>query len=174
MSRRTATLSGSLVVAAALLIAPVAPAFAGVTGDPGSKGATRSEVAKARATARTVETKAHGHNNFVLGGTVTAVDAAAGSLSFTVHGGRYKALRTTVVTVTVAPTAKVTRDGATTLAQVLVGDHVVVKSRVFEVTGTRHAELLVSATVHRVAASSSDADTEAPEAGATASPSPLS
>ena len=171
MSRRTASLSASMLVAAALLAAPVAPAFAGTGGEPGHAG--KGKVAKARAEARSVEAQARGHRNFVLGGSVTAVDAAAGTLSFTVHGGRYKALRTTVVTVTVDPMAKVTRDGDATLADVLVGDHVVVKSRSFEVTGTKHAELLVSATVHRVAASAPDADTEAPEVGATASPASM-
>ena len=159
MSRRRASLSASLVVAAAMLAAPVAPAVAGTAGHPGT-GVDKVEVAKARATARTIEGKAHGHHNFVLGGTVTAVDPAAGTLSFTVHGGRYKALRKTVVTVTVDPAAKVTRDGLVTLVQVMVGDHVVVKSRSFQISGTKHAELLVSATVHRVAASAPDADGE--------------
>ena len=63
-----------------------------------------------------------------VGGTVTAVDAAAGTLTLTVQGGRDKALRATSLTATLAQDARVQRGGrAATLADVLVGDRVQVE-----------------------------------------------
>lgn len=74
--------------------------------------------------------KGHVHKKatkFVNAGTVTAV--ADGSITFTVHGGKNKALRGMPLTVAVTADTKVTRNdapaGATNL--VTVGDHVNVK-----------------------------------------------
>lgn len=166
---RARTVSASLFVAAALAVAPLHPALAHDGG--AGKGATKSAAAKAKAAAkrdaRLIEAKAQHKRHFVVGGEVTAVDATAGTLSFTVHGGRYKPLRDTVVTVNVAPDAKVTRDGVATLADVLVGDHVVVKATDFQLTvvtssveGTVTVSLSLTATVSRVAASPPGADVE--------------
>lgn len=165
---RARTVSASLFVAAALAVAPLSPALAH---DGANSGATKSAAAKAKAAAkrdaRLIEAKAQHKKFFVVGGKVTAVDATAGTLSFTVQGGRYKPLRGTVVTVNVAPDAKVTRDGVVTLAEVLVGDHVVVKASDFELTvvtssveGTVTVTLSLTATVRRVAASPPGADGE--------------
>ncbi len=75
-------------------------------------GHSRSQAAKARAAAHRLEVQARSHRSFVLGGTVTAVQApvvatdvvpaAPGTLTFVVHGGRWKVLRGATVTVTVA------------------------------------------------------------------------
>lgn len=67
-------------------------------------------------------------NKFVNAGTVTAVNAAAGTITFTVQGGRDKALRGNPLTVLVTATTKIHRgEAVATLASVLVGDHVNVK-----------------------------------------------
>jgi hypothetical protein len=63
------------------------------------------------------------HVKFNLGGRVTAV--AADSVTFKVHGGKFKALRGTDLTVAVADGARVRRNGvAVTPADLVVGDHV--------------------------------------------------
>jgi hypothetical protein len=65
---------------------------------------------------------------FVHAGKVTAVDAAASTVSFVVRGGQNKAVRGCVLTVVVTETTKINRDGETaTLAQLAAGDHVNVK-----------------------------------------------
>lgn len=62
---------------------------------------------------------------FNLGGRVTAVDVTAGTVTFRVHGGKFKALRKTELTVTVADGARVRHnDAAATLADFSVGDKV--------------------------------------------------
>ena len=170
--------SAALLVAAALALAPAAAAVADSPAT--TTGVTKSQVAKAKAQARKLERQANAKGRVVLGGTVkavalavapvaategvAAVEGVPASLTFTVHGGRYKDLRGTDVTVTVLPDAKVTRDGVVDLSAVLVGDHVVVKSRDFDFVVDRTtavATVTVTATVNRVAASPKDAD-EAP------------
>lgn len=166
---RARTASASLFLAAALVAAPAASALAGTS--PGTTtGATKHSIAKARAEAHRLEARAHSKRFFVLGGKVTAVTPAdptvAGStstLTFTVHGGRYKELRGTDVTVTVLPDAKVTRDGVVDLPAVQIGDHVVVKSRDFAFSVDKTvspAAVTVTATVSRVAASPTDDSVE--------------
>jgi hypothetical protein len=62
---------------------------------------------------------------FNLGGRLTAVDAAAGTVTFRVHGGKFKAVRGTELTVVVADGARVRRnEAAATLADFQVGDRV--------------------------------------------------
>ncbi len=157
MNKRTIA---AAALAALAVLAPAAPASAhqGET----SHGATVSAAAHKHGPAKG---KGHAHRTkkvrtaFQLHGTVTAVDAGAGTLTFTVRGGRHKDLRRTSVTVTVAANAKVVRDdAAATLWSVAAGDHVSVKG------------LKVDAgyTAYRVSASSRDGDTgTSPDAGTT-------
>jgi archaellum component FlaG (FlaF/FlaG flagellin family) len=160
----------SLLAAAVLVATPVAGALA-EDAPQVRPGVTKAEQAKAKAVARKLERKADKVKKFVLGGTVKAVDAAASTLTFTVHGGRYKALRKTDVTVTVALDAKVTRDGVVTLAEVLPGDHVVVKASSVDFGSEPGVLVMTVAPVHRVAASPAEADdeVEAPETTTTES-----
>lgn len=120
-----------------------------------AKAAAKAEAKRA---AKLIRNKADDHRVFVLGGEVAAVDAAAGTLTVLVHGGPYKLLRGTEVTVSVDPDAKVTREGEATLADLVVGDHVVVKARTVTLTITAAVEdgeptVTVTAVVSRVAAS---------------------
>ncbi|MDX6300152.1 MAG: hypothetical protein QOF53_1366 [Nocardioidaceae bacterium] len=65
------------------------------------------------------------HAKFNLGGRITAVDALAGTVTFRVHGGKFKALRGTELTVSVADGARVRRNhSAATLADFQIGDKV--------------------------------------------------
>lgn len=165
---RARAVSVSLFVAAGLILAPVNMALAdtATVTHPGVTTSTLAkEKAKARADVRRLEKLTHDKRSFVLGGSVSAVDTTTSTLTFTVHGGRYKALRGTGVTVSVPLTAKITREGAVDgvpvlLSAVLVGDHVVVKSRDFTFTvttavvdGASAVTATVIATVNRVAAS---------------------
>ena len=145
----------SLLAAAVLVATPVAGALA-ADGTDARPGVTKSQQAKAKAVARKLERKADKAKKFVLGGTVKAVDAGASTLTFTVRGGRYKALRKTDVTVTVALDAKVTRDGVVTLAEVLPGDHVVVKAASVDFGSQPGVLVMTVAPVHRVAASAAE------------------
>ena len=164
--------SAALLVAAALVLAPAAAAVADDAAT--APGVTKSQVAKAKAQARKLEKQAKANGRVVLGGTVkavvpavpavapvvatelvAAVEGTPATLTFTVHGGRYKDLRGTDVTVTVLADAKVTRDGVVDLSAVLAGDHVVVKSRDFDFLVDRTTlvpTVTVTATVHRVVA----------------------
>ena len=156
-------------MAAALVLAPAAAAVADDAAT--APGVTKSQVAKAKAQARKLEKQAKASGRVVLGGTVKAVvpavapvvatelapavEGTPATLTFTVHGGRYKDLRGTDVTVTVLADAKVTRDGVVDLSAVLVGDHVVVKSRDFDFVVDRTTlvpTVTVTATVSRVVA----------------------
>ena len=140
---RARTVSASLLVAVAMIAAPAVAVADTGPGSHGGAGHSRSQAAKARAVAHRLEVQARSHRSFVLGGTVTAVQApvvatdvvaaAPGTLTFVVHGGRWKVLRGATVTVTVAADAKVTRGGVVDLTAVLPGDHVVVKSHQVDV-----------------------------------------
>ena len=103
---------------------------------------------------------------FTAGGTVTAVDAAAGTVTFTVKGGRVKALRGKPLTVVVAEGARITRDGEVVqLDAVLAGDRV-------SVSGVQEGE---TRTVKRVSASAAEdrsGDAPAPAPAPTAAPAP--
>ena len=134
---RTRTFAAATLTALALAGAGTAPALAHAPAQH-----QHGKSAAAHAAHKPAKT------SFVLGGTVTAVDAAAPTISFTVNGGRDKALRGTVVTVKVADTAKITReDSAATLADVKPGDHVSTKGVTLD--GVR--------TASRVSAEASDA-----------------
>ena len=165
---RARTVSASLLVAVAMIAAPAVAVADTGPGSHGGAGHSRSQAAKARAAAHRLEVQARSHRSFVLGGTVTAVQApvvatdlvpaAPGTLTFVVHGGRWKVLRGATVTVTVAPDAKVTRGGVVDLTAVLPGDHVVVKSHQVDVTTVAPlvagdpVTFTVTAVAHRVAA----------------------
>jgi len=88
--------------------------------DKSGKSTRKSKKAKKAKQGRTV----------VLGGSVTEVDTEAGTLTFTVHGGRFKKLRGTDLTLTVPDDVRVMREGEqVTLAEVQVGDLVNVRAR---------------------------------------------
>ena len=90
----------------------------------------KANKASAKAKSAKAKGKKKGHNKpaFVHGGTVTAVDAAASTLSFVVRGGQNKALRGCALTVVVTAITKINRnDAPASLDAVLAGDHVNVK-----------------------------------------------
>jgi hypothetical protein len=167
VSRRLPT----LLLTAALVVVPAVAASAA-----GSHGLEARTKAKARAAAHKLEHQLDSHRSVVVGGTVVsataddpAVEGDAGSLVLTVHGGRFKALRGTDVTVTVAETARVTREGEATLADLVAGDHVVVRLTGVDLSVARQEgswALVGTATGKRVAASPADdaTETESPDA----------
>jgi len=176
---RARSATAALVTAVALAVTPATAVLAdegaagpGVGASVKARGADKGKVkaaeAKARAKARKLERTATARGALVLGGRVVAVDAATGSLTFTVHGGRYKVLRGTDVTALVSPEAKVTRDGVVTLAEVQVGDHVVVKAWRFDFTlaevpgadATAAPTVTVTMKAHRVGASPAETEAE--------------
>jgi hypothetical protein len=104
-----------VAAASALAIGLLVPAAGIASATEPNHGTTTSTAAKAK----------H-HHKVVLQGTVTAV--APTSITITVHGGRWKALRGTSVVFVVTTTTKVTRNDAdSTIASVKVGDHANIK-----------------------------------------------
>lgn len=186
MRARTLTVT---LLAAVLVAAPATTALAHDSAK--GKGVARSAAAKAakaeskaaKAAAKAAKAKRNG--SVVLGGTVVSVTAAvpaaaatattdatlavAGTVTFVVHGGRFKDLRGETVTASVADTAKVTRDGVAVLTDLVPGDHVNVKWKRVDLSYTAPAEGVVTATTptvltgeaNRVAASPADAETDA-------------
>ena len=146
MHRRTATLTLSLGLAAALAV----PSAAVAAGGPGPARPTTSTAPTATTTAtptatptgtptgtptasRTgaapVVTRGVRSARTVLQGTLSAVDAAAGRLTVTVHGGRDKSVRGQDVVVALAPGAVLRQDGAVvTVAGLRTGGHVSVQA----------------------------------------------
>jgi hypothetical protein len=130
MSGRTWSAAALLAVAVALPAAPalITSASASVTqvashGNPGGGHSGKS----AHDHGKHKQKGKKAHDSFNLGGTITAVDTTAGTVTFTVHGGKFKALRNTDLTVTATDSTRVRRNGAATLADLAVGDHVRVK-----------------------------------------------
>jgi hypothetical protein len=148
------------VLSAALVVAPAAAAFA--AGTPGLDARTK---AQARAAAHRLEHVLNAHRSVVVGGRLVSAtsddplttDLNEGQVVLTVHGGRFKLLRGTDVTVVVDSTAKVTRDGAATLADLVAGDHVVTRLTGVDLSATKDANgqwvLQGTATAKRVVAS---------------------
>jgi hypothetical protein len=129
MSGRTWSVAAVLAFAIAMPVAPMAATAASAS--TGSRVVAASHGNDDPAGDDAGKHKQKGkkaHAKFNLGGGITAVDAAAGTVTFRVHGGKFKALRKTELTVTVADGARVRRNGAVvTLADLVVGDHVRVK-----------------------------------------------
>lgn len=147
-----------------------------------SAKSAKAEAKAAKAAAKAAKAKKNG--SVVLGGSVVSVTAAvpavaatdttaataavAGTVTFVVHGGRFKDLRGETVTASVADTAKVTRDGEAVLTDLVAGDHVNVKWKRVDFSYTAPAEGVVTSTTptvltgeaNRVAASPADAATE--------------
>lgn len=154
------TLHMRAAVITAIVLGLAAPAAVAANASEPTKGATKAAEAKAAhkpehpakpAKAKAKAKAKHEHNLFVNAGTVTAVDATAGTLTFTVRGGRDKALRGKPLTVTVTATTKIRRNDADAkLAAVVVGDHVNVK-------GTKKAGVY---TATRIAASKAGTEHE--------------
>jgi hypothetical protein len=153
-------LATSALLSAALVVAPAAAAFA--AGTPGLDARTK---AQARAAAHHLEHALNAHRSVVVGGKLVSVtaddplttDVNEGQVVLTVHGGRFKLLRGTDVTVVVDSIAKVTRDGAATLADLVAGDHVVARLTgvYLKVSKDSNAKWVLegTATAKRVAAS---------------------
>ncbi|MEP7054441.1 MAG: hypothetical protein ABI912_04265 [Actinomycetota bacterium] len=114
----------------ALAVSFLLPAAAVANATEPNHGTTTSTAAKAKTNhgeTKSAEAKHKRHHKLVLAGTVTAVSPT--SITFTVHGGRYKALRGTSVSAVVTATTKVSRNDAdSAIASVKVGDHVNVKT----------------------------------------------
>jgi hypothetical protein len=153
-------LATAAVLSAALVVAPAAAAFA--VGAPGLDARTR---AQARAAAHRLEHALNAHRSVVVGGKLVSAsaddplttDVNEGQVVLTVHGGRFKLLRGTDLTVVVDSTAKVTRDGTATLADLVAGDHVVTRLTGVDLSVTKDGNgqwvLQGTATAKRVAAS---------------------
>ena len=122
--KRTAVIA-AVVISVGTASATAAYAAASPTGLANS-AAGRAKAAAAKAKTKPAKAAKPAKAQFVHAGTVTAVSPT--SVTFTVHGGRDKALRGKPLTVVVTATTKVTRgDAAATIASVVVGDHVNVK-----------------------------------------------
>ncbi|WP_337059791.1 hypothetical protein [Kineococcus sp. G2] len=183
--RRTTTLALTAALAAALAVpttgaalaapkakpttSPTATATAEPTATPTeAPTATPTAVPTATATQAPVPRITRGargaKNVLVVHGTVSAVDATAGTLTITVRGGRDKKLRGTEFTVTVAEGAKVVRDDAPAeLAEITVGDRVNVK-------GTRGTDGPVATRISAGSGEDGGEPTETPTAEPTAEP----
>jgi hypothetical protein len=138
---------------------PAAPALAANAGRLG--GPSHSTTGQNRAD----HTK-HARTKFVAAGRLVSVDPAAGTLTLTVRGGRDKALRGHLLTVTVTSRTTVRRnDDAADLGDLLPGDHVNVK-------GTKTAMTYTATRVSAGAADTPDPTPSAPVPTATATPAP--
>jgi hypothetical protein len=126
MSGRTWSVAAMLALAVALPVAPVAATAASAsTGSHAVVASHGSDDPAGHDNGKHKQKGKKAHVKFNLGGHITAVDAVAGTVTFKVHGGKFKALRGTELTVTVAEGARVRRNGdAVTLADLVVGDHV--------------------------------------------------
>jgi hypothetical protein len=166
---RAASASASLLLGVALVATPVAAALADAPAGHGH-GSKAAHAAKEKATskARRAEHALGSHRSVVVGGVLVSVAPAVapadgstaatpGSLVLLVHGHKFKALRGTELTVAVSPVARVTRDGAAELADLVAGDHVVVRLTGLDLSVVRGAsggwEITGTATAVRVAAS---------------------
>ena len=149
---RMRTLAAATAAALALTAGGSAAALAAST-DGHARGTTVSAAAKGQGKSQGKGKRTKVAVNF--GGTVRSVDAAAGTLTVTVKGGRDKAVRGTDVTVTVPAAATVRREAtdgtetAISLADVVAGERARVK-------GVRAADGTVTATRVSVEAAETD------------------
>lgn len=123
-------------VVTAIVLGLAAPAVMSASASEPTKGAMTSAATNAAHNSENrsehpSEQRENGnrrHNKFVRAGTVSAVDATAGTITFIVHGGRDKMMRDKPLTVLVTTTTKIRRNGVDAkLSEVLVGDRVKVK-----------------------------------------------
>ena len=151
----------------AAVIAPVSvlsksPASVGLT--IASKGGTKKSGNKSKKSSKTPR-----QVKFTASGTVTAVDAAAGTVTVQVKGGT-KDVRRTAVTIAVPPAARIVVNGAgKALADVAVGYSITV-------TGTNSGGALTAARIEargkKPAAKPAPAPTTKPSPGVAPSPAP--
>lgn len=88
-------------------------------------GKDRADKGKKKQKGKKAKKAKKASSKFNLGGSLTAVDTEAGTVTFRVRGGKFKAVRGTELTVVVGETARVRRnDAAATLADFQVGDKV--------------------------------------------------
>ena len=118
-----------LAAAAVLTLGLLAPVAAASSASAAPQSCSDQVVAKDHKINKgKAKKKGHSKPAFVHAGKVTAVDAAAGTVSFVVRGGQNKAIRGCVLTVVVTENTKINRnDEVATLAQLAAGDHVNVK-----------------------------------------------
>lgn len=150
-------LSAKSFTAAALLALAVAvpslPAMSAAAAPSGGQSVSAQAEAKQKPAKKAKAKKAKKvFAKFNLGGTLTAVDVGAGSVTFTVRGGKEKALRGKPVTVLLGENARVLRnDGPATLADFVLNDRIRAK-------GTKAGDVYTAKRVKAV-----DPDWEAPE-----------
>ncbi len=133
MDGRTWSRAAMLALAVALPISPVVTTTASAdtasvvrVAPHGSDDGAKDDRGKADRADREHKQKGKAARaKFNLGGRLTAVDVEAGTVTFRVHGGKFKAVRGTELTVIVADGARVRRnEAAATLADLQVGDRV--------------------------------------------------
>jgi hypothetical protein len=161
----------ALLVALAVAV-PAAPALAAGLSHGPTTGTAKHSALKAAKPAKPVKpvkpVKPIKRVSFSYNGTLTAVDAAAGTVTIKVPGGGQKALRSANLTLAVPASADVRRNGAvTTLGELVAGDRLQVKG---DRVGTVHTVRRVSAKASAVAPA--PAPTPSPEPSETPEPSP--
>ncbi len=116
----------SLAAAAVLTLGLLAPAATAVAAPKHSCAA--KVLVKAHKQNDQAKKNGHTKAKFVHAGKVTAVDATASTLTFTVRGGQNKALRGCAMTVKITADTKMKRnDAPSTMSAIKAGDHVNVK-----------------------------------------------
>ena len=156
----------ALLVAIAVAV-PATPALAAGLSHGATPGTAKHSSAKpSKPSKPTKPVKPIKRVSFSYNGTLTAVDAAAGTVTIKVPGGGQKALRSAKLTLTVPASAAVRRNGAVaTLGELVVGDKLQVKG---DRVGTVHTVRRVSAKASVVAPAPSP--TPSPEPSETPEP----
>ena len=159
----------ALLVAIAVAV-PATPALAAGLSHGATPGTAKHSSAKPSKPSKpakpTKPVKPIKRVSFSYNGTLTALDAAAGTVTIKVPGGGQKALRSAKLTLTVPASAAVRRNGAVvTLGELVVGDKLQVKG---DRVGTVHTVRRVSAKASVVAPSPSP--TPSPEPSETPEP----
>ena len=159
----------ALLVAIAVAV-PATPALAAGLSHGATPGTAKHSSAKPSKPSKpakpTKPVKPIKRVSFSYNGTLTALDAAAGTVTIKVPGGGQKALRSAKLTLTVPASAAVRRNGAVaTLGELVVGDKLQVKG---DRVGTVHTVRRVSAKASVVAPAPSP--TPSPEPSETPEP----
>jgi hypothetical protein len=155
-----------IAVAALLATAVVVPSASGVAVAKGKPSAVSPSTGKSDKHGKNDKSgKAAKPVKFVASGTVTAVDAGAGTVTVKVKGGT-KDVRRTTVTVTVPSTARIVVNGAgKTLADIAVGYGITV-------TGTHAGDVLTAVRIEARGRKGAVKPSPAPSAGPTPTTSP--